>query len=162
MVDWQSAPTDVEVMRWVREGDGPAFRLLYDRYAHLLFPLALRILKDHQEAEDALQEVFVQVWQSARSYDPARGSTLAWLITLTRSRALDQLRGLRRQGWPSPEAEWRRPTRWPRPSSTNNGGAFVKPWMRYRSSSGGRSSWRTLKDSPRRKSLSDSASRWGP
>jgi RNA polymerase sigma-70 factor (ECF subfamily) len=61
MVDWQSAPTDVEVMRWVREGDGPAFRLLYDRYAHLLFPLALRILKDHQEAEDALQEVFVQV-----------------------------------------------------------------------------------------------------
>jgi len=109
MVDLQSAPTDVELMREVAEGDGPALELLYDRYAHILFPLARRILKDHQEAKDALQDVFVQVWQSARSYDPARGSTLTWLVTLTRSRALDRLRALRRRGWPSPETECAEP-----------------------------------------------------
>ncbi len=73
-------------------GDERAFAATYDRYSAILFGLLLRILHDRQEAEDVLQEVFLQIWQRAASFDAQRGRAFTWLVTLTRSRAIDRLR----------------------------------------------------------------------
>lgn len=72
--------------------DADALAVLYDRYSARLMGLAHRILGDTGEAEEVLQEVFLWVWRSAASFDPARGTVLAWLLVATRSRAIDRLR----------------------------------------------------------------------
>ena len=58
----------------------------------MLFALALKILSDRADAEDVLQEAFVQIWKTAGSFDEGRGKPMGWLIVLTRSRAIDRLR----------------------------------------------------------------------
>jgi RNA polymerase sigma-70 factor (ECF subfamily) len=73
-------------------GDDDALAELYDRYAPLVNGLALRILQDPADAQDVLQAVFLQAWRQARRYDASRGAPEAWLCTITRTRALDQLR----------------------------------------------------------------------
>ena len=73
-------------------GEPAALTEFYDLYAGLVNGLALRILRDATEAEDVVQEVFVQVWRQAERYDPSRGSAEAWLCTIARSRALDRVR----------------------------------------------------------------------
>lgn len=80
------------LLRRLAEGDQKALGEFYDRYAGLANGLALRILRDGTEAEDVVQEVFVQVWRQAARYDPTRGSPEAWICTITRTRALDRLR----------------------------------------------------------------------
>jgi len=74
------------------DGDRGAFRMLYDRQAGKLYGIALRITRQANMAADAVQEAFLQVWQNARAFDPSRGSPEAWMIGLTRYRALDLLR----------------------------------------------------------------------
>lgn len=69
-----------------------AFAAIYDRYRLILFGLVLRILHDREEAEDVLQEAFLQVWRRAGDFDEARGRAFTWLVTIARSRALDRLR----------------------------------------------------------------------
>jgi RNA polymerase sigma-70 factor (ECF subfamily) len=73
-------------------GDQSALAEFYDLYAGLANGLALRILRDSSDAEDVVQEAFVQVWRQAGRYDPGRGSPQAWLCTIARTRALDRLR----------------------------------------------------------------------
>jgi RNA polymerase sigma-70 factor, ECF subfamily len=73
-------------------GDQHALGEVYDRYASLVNGLALRILRNRTEAEDVVQEVFVQIWRQAGRFDPARGSPEAWICTMARTRALDRLR----------------------------------------------------------------------
>jgi RNA polymerase sigma-70 factor (ECF subfamily) len=85
---------DATLLRAVARGDEAAFARVYDRYAPILLGLMLRILRSRPEAEDVLQEVFLQVWQQARSFDPARGRAFTWLATLARSRAIDRLRAV--------------------------------------------------------------------
>jgi RNA polymerase sigma-70 factor (ECF subfamily) len=87
----------VALLRQMVSGDGEAFRRFYDRYASLVYTFAFRLLGSRSDAEDLLQEVFLQVWRQAQSYSPERGSPEAWLITMTRSRAIDKLRSLRRR-----------------------------------------------------------------
>ena len=79
-------------MRAIARGEETALASLYDRYRLILFGLILRILHSRAEAEDCLQEVFLQVWRSASSFDEARGRPFTWLVTLARSRAIDRLR----------------------------------------------------------------------
>lgn len=86
---------DSALVRRISSGDAEAFAELYDRNANILFALALRILNERRNAEEVLQDVFLQVWRSASSYDQQRGTIRAWLITLTRSRAIDRLRSVR-------------------------------------------------------------------
>jgi len=84
-------------------GDQVALAALYDATAAQVNGLALRILADREMAEEVTGDVFLQVWRSAASYDVQRGSPLAWLFTLARSRAIDRLRacaGERRQSVP--------------------------------------------------------------
>lgn len=80
------------LLRRLAAGDQGALGELYDRYAALAHGLALRIVREAAEAEDVVQDVFVQVWRQAARYDPGRGSPEAWICTITRTRALDRLR----------------------------------------------------------------------
>lgn len=73
-------------------GDELALANLYDRTNRLVYGLALRVLGDPSTAEDVTMEVYLQVWRTAESYVPQRGSVLSWLVTMARSRAIDCLR----------------------------------------------------------------------
>jgi RNA polymerase sigma-70 factor (ECF subfamily) len=86
------AAADRQAVDRVSRGDHDALAELYDRHGRLVFSLALRIVRDQGEAEDLVQEVFSQVWQQASRYSESRGNVIAWMLTLTRSRAIDRLR----------------------------------------------------------------------
>lgn len=88
---------DALLIARVRRADRAALAELYDRHGPSLLALARRILASDDEAEDLLHHVFVEVIRDARTYDRARGSVRSWLITKTRSRALDRLRSRRRR-----------------------------------------------------------------
>lgn len=79
-------------MARVAARDGRALEGLYGRYGVVLRVLAFRILRNHPEAEDVVQDVYLEVWRHAGQYSPARGRPLGWLITLARRKAIDQLR----------------------------------------------------------------------
>lgn len=85
------------LIQQIASGDREAFSRFYDRYAPLVFTFAVRLLRVRPEAEDLLQEVFLQAWRQAGSYRQARGSPEAWITTITRSRAIDKLRSIRRR-----------------------------------------------------------------
>jgi RNA polymerase sigma-70 factor, ECF subfamily len=84
--------SDIELLHAVARNEEGALTTLYDRYRLLLFGLLVRILNSRDEAEDVLQEVFLQVWRRAADFDETRGRPFTWLVTLTRSRAIDRLR----------------------------------------------------------------------
>lgn len=86
---------DSRLMQRVVAGDDEALAEVYDLYAARVFGVCVRILSEAQMAEDALQEVFVRVWERAQSYDAARGNLLTWLMGITRNTCIDQLRRLR-------------------------------------------------------------------
>lgn len=88
----QAPITDVEILRAIAGGDEQALGALYDRYRLILFGIILRILRSQPEAEDCLQEVFLQVWRRASTFEEERGRPFTWLVTLARSRAIDRLR----------------------------------------------------------------------
>src|SRR5216684_7766934 len=79
----------------VARGDLVAFEGLYDRYSSVLYALLLRILGNPEDAQEVLQEAFVKAWSNAKMFDPLRGSEVAWLISIARSRGIDRLRARR-------------------------------------------------------------------
>lgn len=83
---------DSELMRRIVGRDSQALSTLYDRYGPACLALSKRVLGDASVAEDVVQELFVKVWDSPQSYQPARGSVRTWLITTARSRSIDALR----------------------------------------------------------------------
>jgi RNA polymerase sigma-70 factor, ECF subfamily len=85
---------DVELLKAIAAKDEAALAQLYDRYRVILFGLLMRILNNREEAEDVLQEVFLQVWRKAEDFDEERGRPFTWLVTLGRSRGIDRLRTL--------------------------------------------------------------------
>jgi RNA polymerase sigma-70 factor, ECF subfamily len=89
------AASDLELVRDVARGERRALAALYDRYAGLLNQLGRRILRESQEAEDVVHEVFVELWQRAGDYDPERGAVRTWIMLRMRSRCLDRVRSAR-------------------------------------------------------------------
>jgi len=84
--------TDSMLISRVRAGDEDALAALHDRYAQVVYSVALRVLGETTEAEDILQEIFLQLWRNPQTFDSNRGSLGAWLAVITRHRAIDHLR----------------------------------------------------------------------
>ncbi len=87
------APTeDSDLLGRIARRDESALGELYDRYSGLLLALSRRIVLDSSDAEEILQEVFLQVWNQAERYDRGRSSVSTWLVLIARSRSIDRLR----------------------------------------------------------------------
>ncbi|MDX2170146.1 MAG: sigma-70 family RNA polymerase sigma factor [Deltaproteobacteria bacterium] len=80
------------LVRRIAAGDQAAMADLYDQTCQMVYGLALRILAEPTAAEDVMVEVYAQLWRQAAGFDPSRGSPSAWLLTMTRSRAIDARR----------------------------------------------------------------------
>jgi RNA polymerase sigma-70 factor (ECF subfamily) len=98
----ENAPLDVDVpgdalIAAIVAGETDALGVLYDRYGHAVFALIVRIVGDRGTAEDLLQEVFLHVWQQARTFDGARGTVRSWLHGIAHHLALNELRRRRRR-----------------------------------------------------------------
>lgn len=93
----ESSPVDSELFEQVSRGDATAFAAFFDRHSQLLFNVALRVLGNPHDAEDALAEAAVLLWERAPVYDPMFGKPVSWAITLTRNKAIDRLRSRQRK-----------------------------------------------------------------
>jgi len=83
---------DEELMQRLAYRDLVAFRALYDRYGNLVYSAALRVVRDAQIAEDMVQEIFLRIWRKPESYVAQRGRFVTWLTSVTRNRAVDEVR----------------------------------------------------------------------
>src|SRR5438552_4185084 len=86
------APSDVDLMLGIQSGDADALSQLYDRYNGIVKALILRIIRNETEADDLLQEAFMEIWNQAKNFSAQKGKPLGWMVTLARRRAIDALR----------------------------------------------------------------------
>lgn len=94
-----SARSDADgLLERIASGDVGAFRDLYDRTARLVFGTAVRVVGDRGYSEEITQEVYLEVWRKAGDFDPGRGSTEAWLVTIAHRRSVDRVRSERARG----------------------------------------------------------------
>ena len=89
--------TQARLLLRIAAGDLQAMSDFYDQTATPLFSVALRILGDAGEVEEVIQDVFVQIWQKAPTFDPLFGSAFHWVLSITRHRAIDRLRARQRR-----------------------------------------------------------------
>lgn len=108
--------TDTEVFQSLRSGNIEALGILYQRYGEIVYRVALKMLANQQEAEDLTQEVFLYLHRRGK-YDPQRGSMLVFLLTLTRSKAIDRQRQM--------TSQWQRIQRWFRRFPSQKGGTLM-------------------------------------
>lgn len=104
VIEEKNNERDIELLRRIAARDRAAFAEFYDRHSALLFSIAFRILNNASEAEDVLQETFVQIWEKAGSFDPKLGKTTSWAVVLVRNKAIDRLRAARRRSRLAEEA----------------------------------------------------------
>jgi len=90
---------DEEIMARLQHRDTAAMNLLFDRYARLVFSIALRVLSDRSEAEEVVQDSFFYVYQKAALFDPSKGMAKAWIVQIAYNRAFDRRSYLRRRGF---------------------------------------------------------------
>lgn len=89
----ESAPSeDIALALRVRHGDHDAFRELYERYGSAVLGLAQSVIRDRTAAEDITHDVFLGFWRNPHGFEPSRGQFIAWLLRVTRNRAIDVLR----------------------------------------------------------------------
>ncbi|MEY2487710.1 MAG: polymerase sigma-70 factor, subfamily [Verrucomicrobiota bacterium] len=84
--------SDLELMQAIQREDSEALALLYDRYNGILKALILRVIHNESEADDLLQEIFMEIWNQAKNFSAQKGKPLGWMVTLARRRAIDGLR----------------------------------------------------------------------
>jgi RNA polymerase sigma-70 factor (ECF subfamily) len=113
-----SPDVSVRLLGEIARGDRDAFGRFYDLHAALVHTFALRVLRERGEAEEVVQDVFVQVWRQADTYSADRGTPEAWLLTMTRSRGIDKLRSRRRRDEMVRPAE--NPDRMPEPAAAES------------------------------------------
>lgn len=85
---------DLDLLGRIQARDTAALATLYDTYGSLLYAVVLRIVGSPPDAEDVMQDAWMQIWKQASKYDARRGAVGAWLLTVARSRALDRYRSL--------------------------------------------------------------------
>ena len=100
-----TGPTDEQLMADIQTGDEDALAILYRRHTGLLRTVAGRVLQNEHDADDLMQEIFIELWNRAASYDVAKGKALGWMVTLARRRAIDKVR--RRQAYARAEERLR-------------------------------------------------------
>lgn len=83
---------EVELIQKIKAKDADALKELYSLYNRLLFGMILSIVKKREEAEDVLQEVFINIWEKAHTFKSKRGNVYSWLVTITRNKAIDRIR----------------------------------------------------------------------
>jgi RNA polymerase sigma-70 factor, ECF subfamily len=88
---------DVELLREIASGDRGAFAEFYDRHSTLMFSVAAKILNDTSEAEDVMQEAFLQIWEKAAKFDPKLGKASSWAAIMVRNKAIDRIRASQRR-----------------------------------------------------------------
>jgi RNA polymerase sigma-70 factor, ECF subfamily len=98
----RETPADAELIAGMATGDVESFRALSNRYCGVLTNLSRRIVGNETDAEDVVAEALWRAWRAAKSFDSARGSAAAWLITIARSCAIDLLRARKPVDWPLP------------------------------------------------------------
>lgn len=86
------APSDLDLMQAIQAEDPDALAQLYDRYNGILKALILRVVHNEAEADDLLQEIFMEIWNQAKNFSAQKGKPLGWMVTLARRRAIDGLR----------------------------------------------------------------------
>ena len=84
--------TDEQLMTMLQQRDPSALEYLYDRHSAIVKSLAMKVVHNEAEAEDLLQEIFMEIWNRAAGYDSSKGKPLGWIVTLARRRAIDRLR----------------------------------------------------------------------
>jgi RNA polymerase sigma-70 factor (ECF subfamily) len=89
--------TDDELIAALVAGEVEALAALYERHAHLVFSMVMRIVRDRAAAEDLLQEAFIRAWEHAHVFDESRGSVRSWLHCIAHNLALNELRRQRRR-----------------------------------------------------------------
>ncbi|MCC6319653.1 MAG: sigma-70 family RNA polymerase sigma factor [Gemmatimonadaceae bacterium] len=92
-----SGASDLQVMSRLIAGDERALGVLYDRHGALAWSLASAIVSDPADAEEVVADAFAQVWRSAATFDANRGSVIAWISTIVRTRSLDLIRSQKRR-----------------------------------------------------------------
>ena len=93
--------TDVTLVASIRARDQDAFMVLYRRHGRRVHGFALRMLESADDAEELVEEVFMEVWQRAGNYQPERGGPLGWIFAIARSRIIDRLRKRQREQRPA-------------------------------------------------------------
>lgn len=96
-VDELEVREDMRLLIAISEGDQQAFAALYRRRGGVIYSLLRRILVNPMEAEEAMQDTFLQIWRRAHQCDPERSSPLSWMVLIARSKALDRLRARSRR-----------------------------------------------------------------
>jgi RNA polymerase sigma-70 factor (ECF subfamily) len=89
--------TDTTLVRDIAAGSQDALAAVYDRYADVVYAVAIRLTSDRQVAEEVVQETFLALWNRAELFDPRTGSLAAWLHTIARNRTVDRLRAAGRR-----------------------------------------------------------------
>ena len=88
---------DTAMIYRIAQKDVSAFQEFYRTYSGLVFSTISNVLNDHQDSEDVMQEVLVQIWQKAHLYEAAKGKPLTWVTTMARNRAIDRIRSKQRR-----------------------------------------------------------------
>lgn len=116
---------DEDLISLVEKGNEQAFACLYDRHSRVAYSLAYRMMGEPQAAEDLVQESFLQLWRSAKRYQPSRGSLRTWLLSIVHNRGIDHLRQMESRRRTQSRVEVEAPT-----SHPND--AFNEAWSNSR------------------------------
>ncbi|WP_081891592.1 sigma-70 family RNA polymerase sigma factor [Verrucomicrobium sp. BvORR106] len=93
----EEVDADMALLQRIGQRDVAAFQYFYKKFSGLLYSTIHRVLNDHQDTEDIMQEVLVQIWQKAHLYEPTKGKPLTWVTTMARNRAIDRIRAKQRR-----------------------------------------------------------------
>jgi RNA polymerase sigma-70 factor (ECF subfamily) len=88
---------EIALLERITRRERAAFEELYTRYVNILYATALKFVREESDAQDVVQDVFIQVWDKAKMYDPSKGKPLTWVLALVRNRSIDRIRAIQRR-----------------------------------------------------------------